>query len=85
MLLIPTRIVEPEPGKPKPRLYRAVFDADSGITYVERGPDLISVLTGFGVHVSIAEPLDDWCNKLVEAAARADGVEAEEEPETLTQ
>ena len=85
MLLIPTRIVEPgavvSGVSGNPRTYRAVFDADSGITYVERGPDLISVLTGFGVHVSIAEPLDDWCNKLVEAAARADGIETEE-PET---
>jgi hypothetical protein len=83
MLLIPCRLVELVPAvdgtAPKPPILRnAVFDADTGITYVETAPELVTVITGNGVQLSFKSSIADWCNKLIETAAAE---EAEEEPE----
>ena len=82
MMLIPCRLIEPVPspdGTPKPPIVRnAVFDADTGLTYVEAGPELVTVITGNGVQLSFKSSLADWCNKLIETAAAQEEAEEEE-------
>lgn len=83
MMLIPCILIEPTPATSpaRPPLQRsAVFDADTGLTYVEAAPDLVTVITGNGVQLSFRSTLSDWCNKLIAAAAEAD-----DEPEETQQ
>ena len=84
MLLIPCRLVEPVPSPngttPRPPILRnAVFDADTGITYVETAPELVTVITGNGVQLSFKSSISDWCNKLIETAAAEDSEPEEKE------
>ena len=81
MMLIPcTWIDRPSIGD-KPTLRQAAFDADTGITYVETAPDVVTVITGNGVQLMFRSSMADWCTKLIEAAAD-DGLADDEEPET---
>jgi len=77
MLLIPCTFVEPASigggvTAAGPKFRKAVFDADTGITYVESATELVTVITANGVQVSFRSTLADWCNKLLAAAADDD-------------
>lgn len=74
MLLTPCTFVEPAPVGRAPVFRQAVFDADSGITYVETAPDLVTVITANGVQLQFRTSLADFCGRLVAAEADNEGV-----------
>jgi len=84
VLMIPCILAEPvAPGaNGQQKLRKAVFDADTGIVYVEIAPDCVSVVGPGGVQLMFKSSLDDWCTKLLEAAAAPD---AGDEPEEIRQ
>lgn len=83
MLLIPCVWIEPAAagGVPSktPNLRQAVFDADSGMIYVETAADVVTVITANGVQLSFKSSLADWINKLMETAAADDGADETEQ------
>jgi hypothetical protein len=87
MLLIPCTWIEPSPAPPgapipatrKPNLRQAVFDADSGMIYVETAADVVTVITANGVQLSFKSSLADWINKLIATAAADDGADNQDQ------
>jgi hypothetical protein len=84
MLLISCTWIEPAvAGAAATRtanLRQAVFDADTGMIYVETAADVVTAITANGVQLSFKSSLSDWINKLI--AAADEGADEETEQET---